>query len=190
MIYFIRQKRTDLVKIGYTLNDPPARLSSLQVGSPEPLEMIGTVPGSVADEAVLHQQFAASRVRGEWFRATPVMGRLIALGDGVFRMMAAWSPDILKLPGDLISSPWVARRCFNPVFVAAIVDGFHLWKACEGVVEGRYPETPLRFVSSGKQPRPDGFFDTVDTLNDHVESLLRPLLHSCVEGCPCRPRHK
>jgi hypothetical protein len=65
VVYFIRSG--DLVKIGYTavLEN---RLNDLQVASPIELVVLATTPGGIELEQALHLQFAAFRVRGEWFR--------------------------------------------------------------------------------------------------------------------------
>lgn len=69
MLYFIKQKGTNLVKIGYTdgYNTVDARLQTLQVGNPEELELIGTLCGDTGTEAILHAILKQHRVRGEWF---------------------------------------------------------------------------------------------------------------------------
>lgn len=64
MIYFIRCGR--YVKIGHA-HDPLKRLIALQIGSPEPLELIGAVEGGASAEGILHAHFKPYRVRGEWF---------------------------------------------------------------------------------------------------------------------------
>lgn len=70
-IYFIRAGRT--VKIGYTGGDPRKRLAALQTGNHRRLDLVLAIPGELADEARLHDRFAAHRVTGEWFTyARPV----------------------------------------------------------------------------------------------------------------------
>lgn len=64
-VYFIRAG--DFIKIGYAL-DVRTRLNALQVGTPEKLEIIWQEPGEKRHEVKYHQQFAAQRERGEWFR--------------------------------------------------------------------------------------------------------------------------
>lgn len=63
-IYFLR--RANEIKIGFASN-AQIRLSQLQVSSPDPLELLGTIPGNREIERHLHWQFRASRIRGEWF---------------------------------------------------------------------------------------------------------------------------
>lgn len=75
MIYFIRGTISGSIKIGYTGKDPGRRLAQLQTGSPERLELLGSIPGGLEDEARLHARFAAYRLRadGEWFSPSDTM---------------------------------------------------------------------------------------------------------------------
>lgn len=70
-IYFVRPSRASgaLTKIGFA-SDLKKRLQSLQIGSPEPLEIIAAAPADKSEEHMLHEFFAAKRVRGEWFDLT------------------------------------------------------------------------------------------------------------------------
>jgi hypothetical protein len=72
MVYFVRARGTQYVKIGYVQDSPgvASRLSTLQCGSPFRLVLERIIPGELADEAALHQRFAAYRTIGEWFRLT------------------------------------------------------------------------------------------------------------------------
>lgn len=68
-IYFVKSGRH--VKIGHAHN-VKTRLSAIQLGSPEPVELLGfmaRVP--VETEKKLHAQFAAAHRGGEWFQLTP-----------------------------------------------------------------------------------------------------------------------
>lgn len=76
MIYFIRAVNSGAIKIGVS-NDPRRRLESMQTGSPEPLELLGVLPGGVDEERRLHQRFAAYRIHGEWFRGDETLTRAI-----------------------------------------------------------------------------------------------------------------
>jgi superfamily II RNA helicase len=57
-----------MIKIGFS-HHPKGRLKQLQIGHPEPLELMGTMPGSIQLEAQLHRQFRDLRGAGEWFQA-------------------------------------------------------------------------------------------------------------------------
>lgn len=69
------------VKIGSTSGNPLRRLHACQVGNPKELRLLGyySVAAECAEEIQLHGRFAASRVRGEWFRDSPELRQLIAL---------------------------------------------------------------------------------------------------------------
>jgi hypothetical protein len=69
MIYFISDEAREFVKIGYTgSTDANGRLSAIQVGSINQLEIIHTMPGNETEEKRLHTLFSKSSERGEWFR--------------------------------------------------------------------------------------------------------------------------
>jgi integrase len=64
-VYFIQSG--DRVKIGWSA-DVSDRITALQTGTPEPLHVIHVIPGEREDERRFHIEFAAQRIRGEWFR--------------------------------------------------------------------------------------------------------------------------
>lgn len=63
-VYFLRC--ADLVKIGFS-RQPEIRARDLGTMSPLGLEMVGLHPGTLRDEAMLHEMFAGRRLHGEWF---------------------------------------------------------------------------------------------------------------------------
>ena len=56
-------------KIGLSAT-PRVRCSSIQVGNPFPVTLIGVAEGSDYVEAEWHAVFRAKRVRGEWYALT------------------------------------------------------------------------------------------------------------------------
>ena len=56
-------------KIGFS-KDPERRLRDLQCANPLPLELIGTIPGSLITESRLHAEYRNKHVRNEWFDLT------------------------------------------------------------------------------------------------------------------------
>ncbi len=80
MIYFIKNTVVQAIKIGYSAK-PARRLAGLQTASPHRLVLLGTIPGSEADEQAMHARFAMHRLEGEWF-----CGDII---DEVFAILAA-----------------------------------------------------------------------------------------------------
>ncbi len=70
-IYFIKPKGADgPIKIGCS-QAPLRRLETIMSWSPIDLEIIVTVPGNMALESNIHDCFANSYRRNEWFNATP-----------------------------------------------------------------------------------------------------------------------
>jgi len=69
MIYFIRQKGTNYIKIGYTARDVSARLRELQTSNPLPLEIILTLEGDEIREQEMQRRYYQYLSTGgtEWF---------------------------------------------------------------------------------------------------------------------------
>lgn len=65
MIYFITDGT--YTKIGYTGNDTTLRLSTLQTGNPNKLELLFSVEGDAKAEKLMHEHFKEYRHNGEWF---------------------------------------------------------------------------------------------------------------------------
>lgn len=79
-IYFI-QNTTDrsMTKIGKTRN-LQRRLSQLQTGSKDPLEVVLTIPVSeFLSEGILHERFKEHRQQGEWFTTSKDIDDFIKL---------------------------------------------------------------------------------------------------------------
>lgn len=83
-IYFLRRP-DGAIKIGFTAA-PTAqtRLRAAQTFHDVELEVLAEASGSAVADAALRAHFAASNIRGEWFRPTPELMELIhALHEGV-----------------------------------------------------------------------------------------------------------
>ena len=76
VVYFIADETGEKVKIGIT-EDVQQRLRSLQMSSPTPLRLSGTIRGGRRVEAELHERFARIRLHGEWFKLTPELDKYI-----------------------------------------------------------------------------------------------------------------
>jgi hypothetical protein len=80
VVYFIEHGKTGPIKIGFTADrDPMPRLRQLQTGSPENLQVLGTVEAYASIERKLHTLLAPHIIRGEWFErdaAISVLNRL------------------------------------------------------------------------------------------------------------------
>lgn len=64
--YVVRVGDDGPVKIGHTFGSPEARIRALQTAHPEPLQLLKVVEGA-RKEREMHEEFAAFRLRGEWF---------------------------------------------------------------------------------------------------------------------------
>lgn len=68
-VYFLHDQESGKVKIGWSAN-PLARQIGLQIGNPNELILLGTMPGGAKEEEKLHRLFSSEHKRGEWFHAT------------------------------------------------------------------------------------------------------------------------
>lgn len=75
-IYFVQAECGGPVKIGFTV-DVDERVKALQCGSPFPLRVVATRPGTLGTEAELHRRFARHRLHGEWFEASDDIERFL-----------------------------------------------------------------------------------------------------------------
>lgn len=66
-VYFIQAASGGPIKIGYSTN-VEGRLQTLQIASSQRLELLVSIPGSRATEAMIHHEFRSGRLEGEWFR--------------------------------------------------------------------------------------------------------------------------
>ena len=81
-VYFLLSGKTN-VKIGFTKDSDSqiaTRIRQLQTGNPNVLKLITKVPGSRADEKLLHRKFRVYQTRAEWFAWT---GELKEYVEGV-----------------------------------------------------------------------------------------------------------
>lgn len=77
LVYFIEAVGLDLVKIGYAI-DLQKRFTGMMTTSPAPLTLLGVLDGGPKLECALHEQLAAHRAHGEWFRKTPEVMAVVA----------------------------------------------------------------------------------------------------------------
>ena len=69
MVYFIRMKGTNFIKIGFTSRDLKERMAELQTAAPLALELLTTFEGDESIESELHRQCWQYKTNGgdEWF---------------------------------------------------------------------------------------------------------------------------
>lgn len=77
-VYFVQAMESRRIKIGFSAK-PQYRLLDISTYCPEPVKMLGTMPGTSQDERTIHKKFAAHRVIGEWFRDAPEILEFIAI---------------------------------------------------------------------------------------------------------------
>jgi len=65
-IYFVREESRGNIKIGIT-SEPTLRLSQLQSGNPDVLNIEGIANGGPLSEYALHVKFSEHQIHGEWF---------------------------------------------------------------------------------------------------------------------------
>lgn len=170
-VYFLRQRGTNFVKIGWA-KDPADRLKTLQTGSPSDFELMATREGGAKEEAVLHRRFAGSNVRGEWFRMTGPLAVEIALCDHTFARLAALEPWLLEIAHD---AGEVEFRPGHPFCAASEWYGY----------DGRGLKERLVDVVGHfrKKPRGADELSTSDAY-DAAYDTLRRLLPDCFQ-CNC-----
>ncbi len=173
MIYFARQDRTDLVKIGYTYGAPSRRLSELQTGQPGLLHLMGLADGDEATERGWHARFASSRVRGEWFRITPPLACSIALANPLLREFFAFCPELLPFAADFPCRPASVAECPVAVLSQATPGGV-LYLACEQ-------------ITAACQDASSSFVDHAVLVEDAILALGHPCF---VPGCTCATRDR
>src|SRR6266404_2823885 len=79
LVYFLKPAGLDgPIKIGFS-SGPIGRTLALSAWSPWPLELIGAVKGTSADENFLHQCFADCHSHREWFHPVPALREMISL---------------------------------------------------------------------------------------------------------------
>lgn len=70
VVYFLKSKQTKLIKIGTTKN-LKTRMMTIESAGGHDLDVLLLLRGYFDIEKTLHEKFASSRVKGEWFQASP-----------------------------------------------------------------------------------------------------------------------
>ncbi len=79
-VYFVQRGDGGSIKIGFTSSWQGGRIPALETASDVPLRVLAFVPGGRPLERDLHREFAADRLRREWFRPTErLLARIAAL---------------------------------------------------------------------------------------------------------------
>ena len=77
MVYFIQIGKNGPIKIGFSKN-VGKRFGALQNGIPYELNMLIAVEGDRHLEKFFHQEFKQDRIKGEWFKPSQRLCKLIA----------------------------------------------------------------------------------------------------------------
>lgn len=77
VIYFIETPCGQYVKAGYTTDLYP-RLSTIQTGNPQELQVMFVIQGDRRVEQEVHSALRPFHVRGEWFRRTKEVEALLS----------------------------------------------------------------------------------------------------------------
>lgn len=78
VVYFLQSEDGGPIKIGRS-DDVAKRILQMQMARPDKLVLLAAVPGEYADETRIHRAFAAERVYGEWFAASPGLVQLAGI---------------------------------------------------------------------------------------------------------------
>jgi hypothetical protein len=80
-IYFI-QSESGPIKIGYTDKAVQGRITALQTGNAEKLNLLAVADGGRHDETIIHKRFAKYRLNGEWFKpAQEIIDYILPIPD-------------------------------------------------------------------------------------------------------------
>jgi hypothetical protein len=93
-IYFIQGECGGPIKIGYTA-DLKRRITSLQTGYPDRLELLLAFPGNQELEKTVHKIFEQYRLKGEWFQSSPEVLEKI-------QKFAYWNTYMSDVGGDMM----------------------------------------------------------------------------------------
>lgn len=121
-VYVIHATGTSRIKIGFSAS-PKDRLAQLQTGSPVPLQLLASWPGSVERERRVHRYLSQFRQSGEWFEVPPFVGlqiyELVTKGS-VTRPVSQSAPTVSRKATSkrkVAIPPGIDRRMENGAIV-------------------------------------------------------------------------
>ena len=79
LVYFVEAGLGGPVKIGWT-QDVERRIAELQTANAHRLNLLGTVVGTMEDEAATHARFSHLRLEAEWFTNSPEIHQFLKNG--------------------------------------------------------------------------------------------------------------
>lgn len=139
-IYFIQSKGDGPIKIGFTGDDPRKRMVKIQSDCPWPVDLLGAIKGTIAQEKRIHLVLAPFRTQGEWFEATPIVLAAVA--------------EALRV-GETIAAPRKRRaaKYEHPLCLYRAANGLTLYDIAERT--GLSPVTICRFEKGSHKPNED-----------------------------------
>lgn len=175
-IYFLANG-DGAIKIGYSTN-PRRRIDTLRTASSRPLEILGTIDGSLAQEREIHKRLSAHRGQGEWFDDCVAVRSLISeLISGRTSIPIPISPTIsprkpkpkkqsteLRWPdfdlsdlGDLDEKPMTLSAMFDPDRLSRALASFnearneriHLEKELAAIKKSELVDRKMRAAPAG-----------------------------------------
>ncbi len=106
LVYFIGNRESGPVKIGFTSNaDPKPRLRQLQTSSPLDLEVIGAVKAYASIERNIQSFLTPHRIRGEWFERQAALAILRRLKSRDVSHRSDFVDELLSIAHNNYSSP-------------------------------------------------------------------------------------
>lgn len=93
LVYFVEMGKDGPIKIGFCGGAFIGRARALQTFSPYDLYLLGHLPGGPDLEAELHREFSRDRLRGEWFKPSASVRRLVLTIQEARRIGPAVKPN-------------------------------------------------------------------------------------------------
>jgi len=172
VVYFIRNERTQAVKIGFA-SDLRSRFSAIKTSASDPVVIAAAIPGGAGTEKRLHDHFKELATQGEWFRDDPSLSSAIEafaiaydLADLIDAQLpehlqesmrgVTWLRNLQKITGE--NDYQTAERC-------RVTQG-----RVRGIKNGRY-----KYLSHA---------DTLRILAAYVGALSEAILQARVAGEP------
>jgi hypothetical protein len=149
-VYFAYDKNSNAIKIGKA-NIFEERLGELQVGNPNPLEIIHYIKCKSSDHSILlegqlHKQFEHLYLRGEWFRYDEVVFQKIFIKGTSIQIKEKRSPLVTStLFGPEEFGIEQFPSCyFYPHLTAQILDNY------ESALRKKVPFRTMKYPTHGK----------------------------------------
>jgi hypothetical protein len=161
--YFIREKKSGLMKIGSS-EQPQSRFQNLQVSSPRELEFI--LATTLVSESSCHQLFIESCIRGEWFLPSKEMDDFI---EGLVKDSAKYPAQFWNYTKNdkapiLQTSCEVSATLDYPIQLSGMTREEISWLAAKSSQTGKsVDQLAIELIRAAAQR--DGFIPKITTKN-------------------------